>query len=318
MNIKLTKQITILALLTLTLASCKAKKADFSDRVKVVSTIFPPYDWASNVIGLNDSKTINSMVVKSGLDMHNFQPSTADIVQISSADIFIFVGGESDAWVYDALKNATNQNMKVINLMEIIRQQRELLLEDCPEGEDSAEEEYDEHIWLSLLNAKICVQAISDALCEKAPDFAEFYKQNTATYIEELEMLDSSFRSVVATSAHDTLIFCDRFPFRYLTEDYGLNYTAAFDGCSAETEASFETIANLSKALNESGVNAVIVLENNDKKIAKTVIANAKKPSCNTYTLDSLQSTALRDAFSGKTYIGTMRDNLGTIKKALE
>jgi zinc transport system substrate-binding protein len=321
-------------------------------KITVVTTIFPEYDWVREIVGQGTNSTDTSaadsvdvtMLLDNGVDLHSYQPSAADIAKVSSCDIFIYVGGESDTWVGDVLKEAVNKDMVVINLMDVLGDQvkEEEVVEgmeaeeeeeeadnhdgdadsEDEEGEghhhEEGEKEYDEHIWLSLLNAKICVQAISDALCKKAPEFAEFYKQNTATYIEELEMLDSSFRSVVATSAHDTLIFCDRFPFRYLTEDYGLNYTAAFDGCSAETEASFETIANLSKALNESGVNAVIVLENNDKKIAKTVISNAKKPSCNTYTLDSLQSTALRDAFSGKTYIGTMRDNLGTIKKALE
>ena len=309
--------ITLIVCLTycFTLTSCKAKKRDFSDKTKIVCTTFPPYDWTASIIGLNDSKTINSLVVKNGLDLHNFQPSTADIVQISSADIFVFVGGESEKWVYDALKNTSNPDMKIINLMELIRTQRQLFLEDC---EDEEEEEYDEHIWLSLRNAKICVQAISDALCEKIPESAEDFKRNTSDYLEEIDLLDASFTSAIMASPHNTLIFCDRFPFRYLTEDYNLNYLAAFDGCSAETEASFETIIKLSNTLTESGVNAVLVLENNDKKIAKTVIANAKKPSCDTLTLDSLQSTALRDAFKGKTYIGTMRENLGTIKKALE
>lgn len=320
MSIKLNKKILAGALAGILLfpplISCKAKKRDFSDKIKIVSTTFPPYDWAASVIGTSDSRTINSLVVKNGLDLHNFQPSTADIVQISSADIFVFVGGESDQWVYDALKNVTNPNIKIINLMDLIRKERQLLLEDCEE--DTDEVEFDEHIWLSLRNAKICVQAISDALCEKVPLSAEEFKKNTTDYLEEIDALDASFNSVVKTSAHNTLIFCDRFPFRYLTEDYGLNYAAAFDGCSAETEASFETIVKLSNSLNESGLNAVLVLENNDKKIAKTVIANAKKPTCDTFTLDSLQSTSLRDAFNGKTYIGTMRENLGTIKKALE
>ncbi|MCR4579177.1 MAG: metal ABC transporter substrate-binding protein [Treponema sp.] len=310
---KIRKIIIPAALIALALfSSCTPKKAILEDRIKIVNTVFPPYDWTSAIIGMDDSKTTNSLVAKNGLDMHNYQPSTSDIIQISSADIFIYIGGESDAWVKEALKNSTNPNMKILNLMEIIKEKDSLL------SEEEDENEYDEHIWLSLRKAKICVEAISQALCEKVPELAENYKKNTDEYIEELDLLDASFKSVITSTPHNTLIFCDRFPFRYLTEDYGLNYSAAFDGCSAETEASFETVARLSKNLNESGVNAVLVLENSDKKIARTVIANAKKPKCDTLVLDSLQSTALHEAFNGKTYIGTMRENLGTIKKALE
>ena len=292
--------------------SCKARKADFSDKTKIVSTIFPPYDWVGTIIGTNDSKTINTLVIKNGLDMHNFQPSTTDIVTISSADIFIYIGGESDEWVDDALKNVSNPNMKILNLMDIIAEHDSLLTEE------DEEDEFDEHIWLSLRKAGICVQAISYAICEKVPELAETFRANTNAYLEEINMLDASFKSTVAAAPHKTIIVCDRFPFRYLTEDYNLEYEAAFDGCSAETEASFETVVRLSNALTESGVNAVLVLEKSDKKIAQTVITNAKKPHCDTFTLDSLQSTSLRDAFNGKTYLGTMRENLATIKKALD
>ena len=290
--------------------SCKAKKADFSNKVKIVSTIFPPYDWVGTIIGTSDSKTINTLLVKNGLDMHNFQPSTTDIVTISAADIFIYIGGESDAWVETSLKNVENPNMKILNLMDIIAEKDQLLSEEN-------EEEFDEHIWLSLKKARICVEAISDAICEKVPELAETFRTNTKAYLEEIDMLDASFKSAITSAPHKTIIVCDRFPFHYLTEDYGLEYAAAFDGCSAETEASFETVVRLSNALTTSGVNAVLVLEKSDKKIAQTVITNAKKPHCDTFTLDSLQSTSMRDAFNGKTYLGTMRENLSTIKKAL-
>ena len=134
--------------------------------------------------------------------------------------------------------------------------------------------------------------------------------------------MDSSFKSVVATSPHDTLIFCDPFPFRYLTSDYGLHYAAAYHSCPVpggnDWEPSEETLRMLSDALTKNGGHAVLVLEKSDRKTAKSVILEAKMPSCDTFTLDSMQTTALRDAFNGKTYLRTMRDNLGAIKKALE
>lgn len=318
--------ISLLILSSLLLfVSCKAKKIDLSQKTNIICTIFPEYDWTRIIRGDADYETTLNVTVKNGVDLHSFQPSAQDIVQISTCDLFIYIGGESDKWVEDALKNATNKNMKVINLMNVLKdniKEEEIVegmqSEEEEEGEDSEEEiEYDEHVWLSIKNAKKCCEAIADAMCELVPQNAQMYKNNLNAYLSELSKLDSEYENAITSAANNTIIVCDRFPFRYLADDYNLNYYAAFVGCSAETEASFETVAFLANKLNELNLNTVLTLENNNQKIARTVIVNAKKPLCDILVLDSLQSTTLRQAFDGKTYISTMKENLETIKKAL-
>lgn len=321
---------TFISLLILSTLLCfvscnKAKKTDISNKKHIVCTIFPEYDWTSFIRGNEDYETVLTLTVKNGVDLHSFQPSTQDIVQISTCDLFVYVGGESDNWVKDVLKNATNKNMKVINLMDVLKdniKEEEIVEgmqaeEEEEEVEDSEEVEYDEHVWLSIKNAKICCEVITDAMCELVPQNAQMYKNNLNSYLSELSQLDSEYENAITSAANNTIIVCDRFPFRYLADDYNLNYYAAFVGCSAETEASFETVAFLANKLNELNLNAVLTIENNNQKIARTVISNAKKPLCDIFVLDSLQSTTLRQAFDGKTYISTMKENLETIKKAL-
>lgn len=305
-------------LAAITLLSCKAKVVDRSDRVNVICSIFPLYDWAHSIIGDYDNETTLSLLVKSGVDLHSFQPSTTDIVHISTCDIFVYVGGESDAWVSDVLKNSTNPNQKVLNLMDILKDY--VKEEEIVEGmqAEAEEPENDEHVWLSIKNAKIVCQEFTKVLCELAPASATTYQQNLADYLEQLDGVDLSYKSVIAAAPNKTIIVCDRFPFRYLVDDYGIKYYAAFSGCEAETEASFETVAFLANKLKEEKLSAVLILDRSNKKIARTVIANAKLPHTDIFELDSMQSTALRDAFDGKTYISTMQTNLETLQKALK
>ena len=296
-----------------------------SNKVNILCTIFPQYDWTRSILGNADNFTNLSLLVKSGVDLHNYQPSTADIVQISTCDLLIYVGGESDAWLKDALANATNKNMKVISLMDVLKDslKEEEFIEgmqeetECEEDSDS-ETEYDEHVWLSVKNAKILCNEIADSICSLVPENAETYKENLQAYLEELNNLDMTYASVIKNSPRKTILVCDRFPLRYLTDDYKLNYYAAFAGCSAETEASFETIAFLSNKLKEEKMPAVLVLDQSDEKIAKTVILNAKLPKTDILKIDSMQSTTLRQSFNGKTYISTMQENLEALQKALK
>lgn len=323
------------------LPSCKAKKAEDTGKIKVICTIFPEYDWARSILGQTDTYTNLSLLVKSGVDLHNYQPSTADIVAISTCDLFVYVGGESDAWVKDALKNATNPNMKVLNLLELLGDsvKEEEVVEGMQEAEEGhhhhhhdeeeadhheeegnichEEVEYDEHVWLSIKNAKKACQAFTDMICQLVPQNAESYKANLEDYLLQLDNLYLTYASVIASAPNKTIIVCDRFPLRYLVEDYNLDYYAAFAGCSAETEASFETMAFLANKLKELQLPAVLVMDGSDQKIAKTVILNAKLPKTDILTMDSMQSTSLRQAFDGKSYISTMQENLESLKKAL-
>lgn len=298
----------------------KEPKESKNDKLQVVCTIFPEYDWTRAIIGNNNDKVELSLIVKNGVDLHSFQPSTADVVKITSADIFIYVGGVSDNWVTEVLSNSKNPRMKVINLMDVIGDRA--VITEHHEGEDESHHNHisapDEHIWLSLENAKLCVRAIAQALDEAAPSMAFGFNKNCSDYLYKLNALGADFSNTVNNAREKTLIFCDRFPFRYLVEDYGLDYYAAFTGCSAETEASFETIAFLSHKLQELDARAVVVIENSDKKIARTVIQNANRPDTKIATLDSMQATTFDDATNGKTYLGTMYRNLETIQAVLE
>ena len=211
-------------------------------KTKIVTTIFPEYDWAREIIG--DTKGAElALLLGNGVDLHSYQPSIQDIAKISTADIFIYVGGESDGWVKDALKNAKNKNMKVINLLETLgdkvkaEEVKEGMQAEEEEEADEEEEEYDEHVWLSLRNAKIFSAEIAAALCEKDSANAASYKANLAAYTARLDALDAKYDAAVKTGGKNTILFGDRFPFRYLVDDYGLDYFAAFVGCSAETEA---------------------------------------------------------------------------------
>ena len=330
---KLKKIITgALILLSLTTSIfAKAKKTDKNNNtLKVVTTIFPEYDWAREILGDKAANVELTLLLGNGVDLHSYQPSIQDIAKISTADIFIYVGGESDGWVKDALKNATNKNMKVINLMETLGDK--VKAEEVKEGmqaeeeeehehhhhDDEDEVEYDEHVWLSLRNAKILCAEIATALSEKDAANAAAYKSNLAAYSARLDALDAKYTAAVKAANKNTILFGDRFPFRYLVDDYGLDYFAAFVGCSAETEASFETVIFLSKKVDELGLNTVLKIESGDGKIARTIIQNTKKKNARVLTLDSIQSTTAKQAKAGTTYFKIMEENLAVLAEALK
>ena len=322
---------TILLALTTSLFAAKAKKTDKANgKLKVVTTIFPEYDWTREIIGNTNSADL-TLLIGNGVDLHSYQPSIQDIAKISTADIFIFVGGESDSWVKDALKNATNKNMKVINLMEVLG--NKVKAEEFKEGmqaeeeeehehhhhdDDEEEVEYDEHVWLSIRNAKILCEEITSVLCEKDAANAVNYKANLAAYSVKLNDLDAKYAATVKNGSKNTILFGDRFPFRYLVDDYGLDYFAAFVGCSAETEASFETVIFLSKKVDELGLNTVLKIESGDGKIARTIVQNTKNKSAKVLTLDSIQSTTSKQAAKGTTYLSIMEGNLKVLEEALK
>ncbi len=343
----------ILAVFSALTTSVFAAKAKQSDKLKVVTTIFPEYDWTREIIGNKTSNVELTLLLGNGVDLHSYQPSIQDIAKISTADIFIYVGGESDGWVADALKNATNKNMKVINLLETLGDK--VKAEEVKEGMQAEEEEkhehhhdgdhdedededdhdheaeghhhhhhdedeveYDEHVWLSLRNAKILCTEIAAALCEKDPANATAYKENLAAYTASLDALDAKYAAAVKAGSKKTILFGDRFPFRYLVDDYGLDYFAAFVGCSAETEASFETVIFLAKKVDELGLNTVLKIESGDGKIARTIIQNTKKKNARVLTLDSIQSTTAKQAKAGTTYLKIMEVNLSVLTEALK
>ena len=308
-------------------ANGEAQVSDEGKTISVVTTIFPEYDWVRQVVGSNDNVEI-TMLLDNGVDLHSYQPTAEDIMKIASCDLFIYVGGESDEWVEDALAESTNPDMKVINLLETLgdKVQEEEVVEGMEaeeeeeEGEEGEEEEveYDEHVWLSLKNAEILVDEIANQLAAIDADSADTYKTNAGNYVSELTALDEKYATAVSEGNTDTILFGDRFPFRYLVDDYGLNYYAAFVGCSAETEASFETINFLSEKVDEIGLNTVLTIENSDQKIAETIISNTKNKDAQILAMDSMQTTTSEDVANGVTYLSVMEDNLKVLTEALK
>lgn len=296
--------------------STESKKAD----VKVVTTIFPIYDWVRE-IAQDDADIKLDLLLDNGVDLHSYQPSAKDIVTISDCDIFIYVGGESDKWVDDTLKQANNKNMTVLNLMDILGDKAKQ--EELKEGmqgekeEDGGEKEYDEHVWLSLKNASVFTQSIADALKKADAQHADAFQTNADAYKNKLNELDKQYQDAVDKASVKTLLFGDRFPFRYLTDDYKLDYYAAFVGCSAETEASFETITFLAGKADELQLKAIMQIETSDGSIAKTVRDNTKSKDQTILTLDSLQSVTSERAKNGETYLSIMTANLEVLKQAL-
>ena len=328
------------------LTACSSAGANGKNKIKIVTTIFPEYDWVMNVLGENPAGADVTMLLDNGADLHSFQPTATDIMKISSCDLFVYVGGESDEWVEDALKEATNKDMIVINLLDVLgdKVKEEEVVEgmqgededhdhedhdedqDHEEGEDHDHEhhheegeiEYDEHVWLSLRNAQILVQSISDALQKIDQANAATYKKNSDSYIETLKALDSDYKAVVDAASNKTVLFGDRFPFRYMVDDYGLTYYAAFVGCSAESEASFETITFLSKKVDELKLPVVLTIEGKDHRIAETIVQNTASKDQKIMTLDSMQSTSTADYKGGTTYLSIMKDNLSVLTEALK
>ena len=289
------------------------------DKISIVTTIFPEYDWVMNILGNNPANAEVTLLLDNGVDLHCYQPTADDIMKIATCDMFIYVGGESDRWVEDALSEAVNKDMVVINLLEVLGDsvKEEEVVEGMQE-EDEDETEYDEHVWLSLKNAVICTEAISHALQDKVdPENSITYAENAAEYMRKLFTLDREYEETIANASGDTLLFGDRFPFRYLTDDYDLNYYAAFAGCSAETEASFETVTFLSGKVDELNLGCILTIETSDGKIAETIRDNTSTGDQKILVLDSLQSVTMDDINNGVTYLSIMKENLNVLSEAL-
>ena len=319
------------------------------EKLRVVTTIFPEYDWVREIVGEDTDGVDLTLLLDNGVDLHSYQPTADDMVKIADCDLFIYVGGESDEWVEDALAEAVNQDMQVIDLLDVLGDvvkeeeivegmeaehdhedgeeeqdhedgEQEHDHEDGEEehGHEDGEIEYDEHVWLSVKNAQILVDQIADTMAEIAPAKAEQYRKNADAYISDLKALDEEYQSAVADAKRDTVLFGDRFPFRYLADDYGLDYYAAFVGCSAETEASFETIVFLANKVDELGLQTVLTIEGQDHSVAETIVKNTASKDQNIATMDSMQSTTSKDVQKGITYLSVMKKNLEVLAEALQ
>ena len=305
--------------LVLGAAGCSQTPGTSSKGLKVVCATAPLYDWTRNITEGTDSTDL-SLIIGNGTDLHSFQPSAADIIAIKSADVFVYVGGESDGWIRDALKETANKNQQVVCLMDVLKDS--IVEEEVVEGmqgegekEDEGEDEgpeYDEHVWMSLRLTRKSCKAIEEALEKVSAKDAAKFKANLESYDAKLASLDKQYEEMVKGARLNTMIVPDRYPFRYLAEDYKLKYSAAFVGCSAETEASFETVKFLADKVKELEPKAVLIIDNSDGKLAKTVLETAGKTDVKTEVLDSMQSCG-----KDLDYLKTMTDNLEKLKAAL-
>ena len=289
-------------------------------KLKIVVTIYPIYDWVMQVLGDREDDVEVTLLLNSGADMHSYSSSAADMVAIAKADLFIYVGGESDDWVRDSMKNPVNKNRHAMNLLSLLGDRahyEELVqgMESTEEREEEEEGEYDEHVWLSLRNAAYYVELIAEELSIIDEEYSEFYRENAKAYIAELNALDARYIEMAEASPRDTLIFGDRFPFRYMVEDYGWKYYAAFSGCAAEVEASFATRRFLIDKANELSVNVILELENSSSKLADKICEDSVAKEVK--VLDSLQSATKKDYQKGRNYLSVMTSNLETLRAAL-
>ncbi len=306
------------ALTALTLLFSSGCETSSDGKLHLVCTIFPQYDWVRELTEGAQNVEV-TLLEDSGADLHNFQPSAADKVSILNADLFVYTGGESDDWARTLLENA-DKDVRSLDLIEALGDRaltEEEGIEESGEHDHAHEDETDEHIWLSVQNAKVLVSAIAEELCAVDEENAALYQSNAASYLAELSDLDEAFQETVSSAKRSVLVFADRYPFRYLAHDYGLTCYAAFSGCSAESEASFATILALVRHVEENSLPYVMVLENSTQGIAKQVIDNTKSKDQGILTLNSLQSVTREDIENGATYLGLMKEDLAVLKTAL-
>lgn len=302
------------------------------DRISIVCTTFPQYDWVREIIGEHEDRFDITYLLESGVDIHSYQPTAMDIAKITDCDLLIYLGGESEEWVEEVITQNANSDMQVIEMMECLGDavKPEVMVEGMQhdhvhhDGEHCDIEEhhhdedvYDEHVWLSLRNAGVLTKHITAAIMTLDAEYASEYEINANTYLMELENLDAAYEEAVAQAKTDTVLFADRFPFRYLLDDYAINYYAAFIGCSAETEASFETVAFLAEKLDELSLQHVLILEKSDTRLADSIIKNAKSGNQDVLVLNSIQSVSKTELSKGVTYLGLMQENLQILKTAL-
>ena len=325
-----------------------------SDKISIVCTTFPQYDWVNNILGKKAERFDVTLLLDNGVDMHSYQPTVKDIAIVGSADLFIYVGGESDTWVADALKEAKNKDLKAINLMEALGDsvREEEVVEGMQEKkgflghshEESSKEdyakskkenhekpqkeqgqketadeepEYDEHIWLSIRNAEIMVKNIEKAIEQLDSDNVKVYQTNAENYINKLNKLDKQYAKTIQNAKYKAILFGDRFPFRYMADDYDLKYYAAFVGCSAETMAGFETVTFLAKKADELKLPVILTIENSDGRIAEAIKSNTMKKNQQILAMNSLQSITKEQLLDGVTYLKVMKENLSVLSKAL-
>ena len=319
------------------------KNGSSQKKISIVATIYPQYDWLKNILGERADSVDLKLLIKNGTDLHSYKPSAQDIATIAKADLVVYVGGESDEWIVKALEATPKEGRIALNLMKALgdRVKKEEIVEgmqaeehehaekhedehhEHAEGhhhhDEEEEMENDEHIWLSLKNAWILVNALAQSLSKVDSANSSIYTANAVLYNAKLWALDSEFTTAVSGASQKTILFGDRFPFRYLVDDYGIKYYAAFVGCSAESEASFETVAFLAGKMDSLQLPAIFTIDGSNGKIARAILeASKNSKNAQVLTLNSMQSVTDEQIKAGVDYLSIMRDNLEVLKQALK
>jgi zinc transport system substrate-binding protein len=304
------------------------EKADSVPKINIVATIFPQYDWLREIIGGKAENFELTILIDNRIDLHSYQPSISDIAKISTADLFIYVGGHSDDWVDNALAQA-NPGIKTINMVEALGDAIQMSRltegmehvcddEECDEDHGEVGELHEEeHVWVSLRMAKLLCEIIAETIISLNPENEDVYRDNLSAYIEKLSALDERYTEMVNAANNNTLVFGDRFPFLYLVDDYGLNHYAAFSGCTAASEASFSTIIILARKLDDYSLNFIMVTETGNHAIAETIIGNTRDKNQQVLVLDGMKAVSSNDMRNGVTYLTIMESNLEVLRKAL-
>lgn len=333
------RSIGIVLVLCLTLLSgCTGPATAEQDENVILCTTFAAYDWVREILGDTDTFTCR-MLVDNGVDLHSYQPSAQDIMKIADCRMLVYVGGESDTWVSDALAESGNEDIIAISLLDLVgdRALNEVELEGVEghhhhdhDGEDHDHDEhgheaettdhddhYDEHVWLSLKNAIVCTETLADAITKLDSGNSQKYAANAKAYTGKLEALDADYQTMRDTATQTTILIGDRFPFLYLAEDYDIHYFAAYSGCSADVEASVHTVTYLAEKLQEYQLPAIYVVDNGTDSLART-IAESADMTPEILHLSSMQSVTKEDIQKGCTYLSYMEENLQMLKEGLQ
>ncbi|MCL1815165.1 MAG: metal ABC transporter substrate-binding protein [Treponema sp.] len=309
---------TIILLLSLFFTACSAHdSAGWENKISVITTIFPPYDFVRTITDGADIQL--RMLLKPGEESHSYEPAPQDIIAIQRSDVFIYVGGESDVWVRRILNSFDPKGKKIISLLDCVEPVEEEIVEGMidSETEDDAvhdDASLDTHVWTSPRNAKLIAKQIAETLCEADPDRAPLYRENTAAFLNELDELDAEFKSIVDGAARRTLIFADRFPFRYFTDAYGLAYFAAFPGCSTDTEPSAAAVIFLVDKARAEKIPLILFTEFSNRRMAGVI---SEETGSGMEMFHSAHNISRDEMSSGATYLGIMRHNAAVLRKAL-
>lgn len=296
----------------LLLSGCTYQKPEH-DRLQIVTTVFPAYDFAKSIAGAYADVTL---LLSAGQEMHNYEPTPHDVAAIAGCDIFLRIGGESEVWTDTLLQSMDTSEMQIITLMDAIESplEEEEAEHHHEHSHEAHEEAFDEHIWNSPVNAIAMVNEIREALCEADSAHASTYEERAQAYSEQLAQLDADFRTLSEQTEEAVLVVADKFPFRYLAAEYGFGYEAAFSGCSSETEPTLHSLLTLTEECRAHDISTVFYLEFSSQKIADRV---CDVTGAQAVMLHPLHNVSAKDWQNGTSFLTLMRENYEAIKEAL-